>query len=201
MAKSLDKINFTELKAAIKALNEECGVDPAMRTVGVAKAVMIENFEATIAKLSEEEVEIPALAIQFYNDNLADDAVDPEPTTKEKEREERKNKREKKEKEKKEPKEKKPKGSTGWPVLDLEGVKAKLKDPKNPTHHAMSLFIGGCTLPNAIKLNEEWCKKNGGTPWKAGMFKQNFSYVKTKWGWKVEVTGEGDKAIYQYKIG
>jgi len=182
MAKSAPNINFGELKAAIVALNEACGIDPPMRTVGIAKTVMIETFEGNLVKMHEEKADIPELCIQFYNENLSDEAKDPEP----------------------DPDAKKGTGGgrkKGVKVgsalgKTLDDLKKSVAEPKTATQKVNNMLVEGAKLVDVVAGTNAFIKDNSleTKDWNLAQLKGHIAYCKKKWGWAFDEKGEKEAA-------
>ena len=75
--KTLDQIDNAELKEMCKALNALPIIDPKVRTIGVKKDAMLEEFRKAVLKVPEaEEGNIPPEIITFFNDCFQKSATD-----------------------------------------------------------------------------------------------------------------------------
>jgi len=182
MAKTAPNIVFGELKAAIVALNDGCKIEPPMRTVGVAKTVMIETFEANLVKMHEAEAEIPEICIQFYNDNLSDEAKDPAPDPNAK----------------KSGGQGRPKGLKIGSSLgkSLDELKKTVADPKTTTQKVNAMLVEGNKLVDIVAGANAFTKEKGlqVKEWNLAQLKGHIGYCKKKWGWVFNEQGEKEAA-------
>jgi hypothetical protein len=78
---AIEEINFNDMKTAVRALNESNLLEVKIKTVGIKKEVMLNEFTMAVEDINDQGKtdKLPTAAIAFYNSVFADE-VDPDET-------------------------------------------------------------------------------------------------------------------------
>lgn len=80
---NVEAIDMKGLKEACKALNDTGEVDPKIKVVGTKKEKLIELFIETLEELNDKKIDLPTVAIEFYNNLPEDEETEEEGSTEE----------------------------------------------------------------------------------------------------------------------
>lgn len=199
--RSPEHINFKDLKDNIAALKEVDGVADAikakdqelkdagtegglgfdwpLKAIGVAKPLLIEQFAKAVEVAAEKELPLPDSVVMFYNENLSDDAKDPETPASNTPAGKAANKT---------PGSGGAKKGGGSPIpkgpASFDDIKKRTASPSNPTQVVDKCLLDGATAEEIIAAANAKATEMGRKEWTVATVKSHVAFRK-KQGWEI----------------